>query len=164
MNVLKSLLWLLVAIVCQVLIFDHLSFYGGIVLIYAVVLIKLPVEVHRVAQIFLGFLTGVLVDIFSNTPGMHALTATTLMFMRDPILHLYVSDPEYKAGSVSMTRIGLSTFFRYALTMVLLHSTMLYLIEAFSLFNPMILLSKILNSTVLTLVVAMAAEVVTVKK
>lgn len=164
MNILKFLLWLIVAIVCQVLVFDHLSFYGGIVLIYAVTLVKMPVEMNRVAQIFLGFLTGFVIDVFSNTPGMHSLAATTLMFTRDPVLHLYVNDPEYKSGSVSMTRIGLSTFFRFVLTMVLMQSTMLYVLEAFSLFNPMILLSKILISTALTLVMAMAAEVVTVKK
>ena len=164
MNILKFLLWLIVAIVCQVLVFDHLSFYGGIVLIYAVTLVKMPVEMNRVAQIFLGFLTGFVIDVFSNTPGMHSLAATTLMFMRDPVLHLYVNDPEYKSGNVSMTRIGLSTFFRFVLTMVLLQSTMLYVLEAFSLFNPMFLLSKILISTALTLVMAMAAEVVTVKK
>lgn len=164
MNVLKYLLWLLVAMVCQVLIFNHLSFYGGIVLIYAVALIKMPVEVNRVAQIFLGFLTGFLVDVFSNTPGMHSLAATTLMFMREPVLRLFVNDPEYKAGTVSVSRVGISPFFRFALTMVLFQSTMLYLIEAFSLFNPMILVIKILISTTLTLVTAMAAEVVTVKK
>lgn len=164
MSILKYLLWLLLSVVCQVLLFDHLSFYGGVVLIYAVALFKMPVEIHRVAQIFLGFVAGLVVDIFSNTPGMHALTATTIMFFRDPILHLYVSDPEYKAGRVCSSRIGFPSYFRFVLTMVLIHSCMLYIIESLSLFNFLILFLKVLISTVLTLVIATALELVTVNK
>lgn len=164
MNILKYLLWLLLTVVCQVLIFNHLAFYSGIVLIYAVALFKAPVELNRSLQIFIGFITGLVVDIFSNTPGMHALTATTIMFVRDPILHLYVSDPEYKSGHVSISRIGPATYFRYVLTMGLFHSILLFLIEACTLFNPLVLLSKILISSVMTLVVAMTIDLVTVKK
>lgn len=164
MQILRFLLWLLVSVALQVLLFNHLSLYGGIVMIYVVALLKLPVEVNRVFQIIIGFLVGFLIDIFSNTPGMHALAATTVMFFREPILHLFNNDPEFKNGTICFTRVGISTFIRYAINVIALHAILLYLIESFSLFNLGVLLTKILVSLFLTFVVSISFEFATMKK
>lgn len=164
MQILRFILWLIVSVALQVLLFNHLSLYGGIVMIYVVALLKLPVEVNRVFQIILGFLVGFVIDIFSNTPGMHALATTTLMFFRDPILHLFNNDPEFKNGTVCFSRVGISTFVRYAFNVIVLHSVLLYLIESFSLFNIGVLITKILVSLVLTCIVSLAFEFATMKK
>ena len=164
MTILIYLLWLLVAVILQVFLFGHLSLFGGVVFIYTVALLKLPVEMTRVSQIFLGFLVGLVLDLFCNTLGMNALATVTLMLLRDPILHLYNNDPEFKDGVVGADKIGLSTNIRFALTIIVLHATLLYVIESFTLFNIPLLFTKVLISSLLTFTVALALEFTTMKR
>lgn len=133
-------------------------------LFYLVTLIKMPVDIKLPLQILFGFLTGLLIDIFSNTLGMHALTCTFVMWMRVPIFHLFVLADDFKAGSPNMTKMGVSEFVRFVITIVLLHSIVLYLIESFSLFNIIPLLTKIIVTTVLTSSFAIAIEFALKKK
>ena len=63
---LYSFIWITVCILLQVMVFDHLHFYGSIVLVYLLPLMKMPVQIGRSFQIFLGFICGLFVDIFFN--------------------------------------------------------------------------------------------------
>ena len=164
MNYIYYFLWVLLAVVLQVLLFNRLSLAGGIVIVYMIALLKMPVEVPRIVQILIGFLVGLMVDIFCNTLGMHALATVTVMFFREPLLHLFYNDPEFKNGSVGMERIGMASYIRYALTILAFHSILLYFIEAFTLFNFLVLLSKIFISIALSLLVAIVFEFSAMKK
>ena len=164
MSILLYILWLLLAVVLQVLLFNHLPIFGGVALVYVIALLKAPVEINRVVQIVMGFLVGFVVDIFCNTPGMHALTAVSVMALRDVILHLYNDDPEFKNGLVSMQQIGLSAYARFSLSIIVLHCILLYIIESFTLFNFPVLLAKIIISISLTFGICMAFEFASSKK
>lgn len=158
MATLFSILWLIVGILLQVLLFDHLSLWGGVVLFYVYMLSRMPVETKRIVQILTGFAAGAVVDVFCNTPGMHALAAGTLMFMRSPILHLLVERDDFKAGVPCLRTMGMPAFSRYLLTLTILHASILYVSEAFTVFHFWILLAKIVVSVVLTCLVAIVVE------
>lgn len=164
MNALYSFLWILLCLVLQVLVFNHLHLFGGIVLIYLIALIKMPVNINRSVQILIGFLCGLLIDIFSNTIGMHALACTTIMWMRLPLLHMYINAEDFKTGVPNSDRLSISVFIRYALTIVSVHTVLLYLIESFTLFNIVPLLLKIVITVALTFVFLMALELASVTK
>lgn len=164
MNILIYFLWLLVAAVLQVLLFGHLSLFGGVIFIYLIALMKMPVEMNRIVQIVIGFLIGLFVDLFCNTLGMNALASVTIMLFRDPILHLYNNDPEFKNGSIGSSTVGMATYMRFALTMIAFHCFLLYFIESFTLFNLVVLFVKILISTAMTFIVTLAIEFASMKK
>ncbi len=164
MSILMYILCLLLAIVLQVLLFNHLSILGGIALVYVIALLKAPVEINRVVQIIMGFLTGFVIDIFCNTPGMHSLAAVSVMALRDVILHLFNNDPEFKSGTVCVSKIGASTYARFSLSIIALHTILLYIIESFTLFNFPVLLTKVLISVALTFGFCMAFEFASSKK
>jgi hypothetical protein len=164
MGILVYILGLLLSVVLQVLLFNHLSLFGGVAFIYVVALLKCPVEIRHVVQIIMGFLVGFVIDIFCNTPGMHSLTAVSVMALRDIILHLYNNDPEFKSGTVNKDQIGTSTYARFSLSIITLHSILLYIIESFTLFNFPVLLTKIFISVALTFGLCMAFEYATSKK
>jgi len=158
MNAVSITLWFIFCLISQVLVFNHLSVFGGFVLVYLYLLIKLPVEMTRPLQILLGFLLGFLIDIFSNTPGMHALACTTIMWLRMPILHLYVVADDFKNGNPGRKTIGQSLYVRYCVTIVVCHAVLLYMIEAFTCFNFFHMLVKIVVSSILTSVAFLAIE------
>lgn len=159
-----SILWLALSIFLQMFLFNQLHLMGGVVLIYLYFLIKLPVEIKVPVQILLGFLTGLLIDIFSNTLGMHALVCTFLMWIRIPIFHLFVLAEDFKSGSPNMTKMGFGEFIKFVVIIVLLHSTLLYSIESFSLFNIIPLVQKIFVTTILTSAFTIGIEFATRKK
>lgn len=150
--------WLIAGVLLQVLVFNHLHLFGGIVLIYLYALLKLPLEMNRNMQIFLGFLSGLIIDIFCNTLGMHALTAGTMMWLRYPLLHAAVSSEELKTGVPGIRKFGWMVMFRYLLSIVSFYCLLYYFIEAFTLFHFFTTLGKILMSTILTLVFAWVVE------
>ena len=158
MALLFSILWLVAGVLLQVLLFNRLHVEGGIVLFYVYLLLKVPVEVARPVQILMGFLTGLTIDIFCNTPGMHALAATTTMWLREPILRSFVDTEDFKAGAPGLSALGLMVFLRYIAVLVVLHAVVLYLAEAFSLLHWPTLLLKISISILLTLLASLAVE------
>lgn len=152
------------AVALQVLLFNHLSLFGGVVFVYVVALLKMPIKVNRIVQIVTGFVVGLLIDVFANTHGMHALTAVTLMFLRDPILHLYIDDSDMKYEKVNFSRLGSQHYMRYAITIIAAHALLLYFIEAFTIFNFFVIFVKALVSIALTWCFAMIWEFSTLKK
>lgn len=158
MALLFSILWLVAGVLLQVLLFNRLHVEGGIVLFYVYLLLKMPVEVARPVQILMGFLTGLTIDVFCNTPGMHALAATTTMWLREPILRSFVDTEDFKAGAPGLSALGLMVFLRYIAVLVVLHAVVLYLAEAFSLLHWPTLLLKISISILLTLLASLAVE------
>ena len=155
---LYSFIWITVCILLQVMVFDHLHFYGSIVLVYLLPLMKMPVQIGRSFQIFLGFLCGLIVDIFSNSIGMHALTCTFTMWMRLPLLHMFIVSDEIKKGIPGLKKLGLPIFVKYSATVIAIHTILLYLIESFSMLNLLPMLLRILVTFLLTLLFIVAYE------
>ncbi len=133
-------------------------------LVYLIALIKMPVEINRNVQILAGFITGMIIDIFCNTIGLHTLTTVTIMWLRMPILHLYVNAEDVKTGTPGASLIGMQTYIRYALTILALHCIILYFIESFTLFHFVATILKALISIVLTFIVILSLELSTLEK
>jgi len=159
MPVLISVLWIIVGLALQVLLFNHLTLFGGIALAYLYIIFRMPVEWNRSLQIVIGFLVGLVVDIFSNTPGLHALVCATTMWLRLPMLHMFVVSDDIKNGCPTYHRLGFSIFSRFSAILLAIHCVLLYSLEAFTLFNFFNLLLKIFVTFILSYVVLLAAEV-----
>lgn len=164
MNVLTSIIWTVVCVLCQVLVFRHLSLAGGIVLFYVYAMIKIPVEWNRSLQILYGFIVGFMLDMFCNTPGMHALACTTVMWLRIPIIHMFIVADEIKTGVPDSSKLSFSVFIRYTASVILLLSVLLYFIEAFTVFNWVTIIAKVTISALLTFSVVLAMEMLSTKR
>lgn len=158
MPILINIFWILLGLVLQVGLFNHLPLLGGVVLSYLYMAFRTPVEWNRIAQIVMGFLVGFIMDIFCNTPGLHALTCTTIMWLRLPLLHLFVVSDDIKNGCPTYQRLGLSVFARFLASILVVHCVLLYSVEAFTMFNLWHLILKILFSFLLSFAVIFAAE------
>lgn len=159
MPILISLLWIFLGLTLQILVFDRMTLAGGVVLFYLYMLFRMPVEWNRSVQIFVGFLVGLIVDIFCNTPGLHAFVSTTTMWLRLPMLHMFIVADDIKNGCPTYHRLGFSIFTRFMAILLAIHSVLLYSLEAFTVFNFLNLLLKIVVSFVLSFAVLLAAEV-----
>lgn len=122
-----------VLVLSQVLIFNNIQFSGYInPYIYVMFILLLPVEIPSWLLLFLSFALGVLIDMFSGSPGMHSSATLLAGFARPGVLRVITVREGYESGSgPSMHSYGFRWFLIYTATMVLIHHTALFYLEVF---------------------------------
>lgn len=159
-TVLQFCLLFVVMVLAQAVIFNHVALYSiGLAFVFIYFIIKLPVNLTPAKVIFLSFLIGFVIDIFQDTPGVNALACTCLGGSRRTIMRLYIPREEDIQHSVpAIKTLGAAVFAKYVFTMTLVYCTLLFAIEAFTFFNPAILLMRIVASTLLTSILLIAFD------
>lgn len=161
---LKYILGFLFFLLLQVLILNNLYFLGWATpYLYVYYLMTLPKDLSRNAQLTIGLLMGLCLDLFSNTLGMNMTACTVIMFLRPYLLNLLGSrDDEYQVPSFKS--FGVGAFMRYATVMVLAHHFALNLVQFFSFDNLPFLLLRIISGSILTLFLIALIEVFNLMK
>ncbi|MCC8153236.1 MAG: rod shape-determining protein MreD [Tannerellaceae bacterium] len=150
-NVLKGFIYFIVLVLIQVWILNNIHFFRiAIPFLYIYFILKLPAGISRTSLLLLSFLIGIVIDIFSNTPGLHASACTFAGFCRQPLIHLFVGRDVIPDLPPSYRMFGVGGFINYTLAIVILHHTVLYLVESFTLFDPVFLVLRIVGSVLLT--------------
>ena len=131
-TVLANFLRFIFLILLQVLVLDHLDVANGYVVpyLYVLFLLMLPIELPAWAQLIIGALTGLVMDLFSNTPGMHMSACVVMMYARLNLLRLLAPREGYEFGMrPTVPRMGLAWFLTYASLLILAHHLWLFFIE-----------------------------------
>lgn len=158
-NILRSVIYLVVFVLIQVLILNNIHFLRiATPFLYLYIILKLPVGESPSEQVFIAFLAGLLVDMFSNTPGMHAFACTLAGFFRERLIQVYMGKDLPEGIYPSYRMFGYGGFFRYVFTFVVLHHVTLFLIESMTLFDPLFLLVRILSSVLMTTLLICTVE------
>lgn len=149
----QHIVWFLSLIALQVLVLDSIQFMGLFLpFVYVYPILHLPANMRTHWVVLVSFMTGMVVDVFSNTPGMHASAATLLGFLRYPVLRLFVLKEDLGMRNVQSEWLGWSVYWKYAALLVLLHHVSLFLLESFTFLHVGLLLIKIPVCFILTLV------------
>ena len=121
-------------ILIQVLIMNKINFYGFLnPYIYILFILLLPFETPGWLLLLLSFGTGLSVDIFSGTLGLHAASTVFLGFMRPVIIKFVGEKPEYDVTTQpKLEQMGLKWFIAYALLMIFAHHLFLNILDVFS--------------------------------
>lgn len=153
-------------VLAQVVVFNNLVLFGcAVPLPFIYLIICLPATLSTNKSVTVGFLTGLLVDAFSDTYGLNALACTVLAFVRKPILHLYVSrDEDPTVQPLTMKSLGTPQFSKFAVTMTLIYMVVYFVGEAFNFFNFERMLLRIVASTLYTFVLVSAISSLSVSQ
>ncbi len=119
--------------------------------IYVSFILLLPLEIGPALILFLSFGTGLLVDLFYDTLGIHAAASVLMAFLRPQVAKVITPRGGYEASmSVSAKSMGLDWFLPYAFSLIFIHHATLFFIEAsnWDLFWPTLI--KALCSTLFT--------------
>ncbi len=157
---LHFILLAIVLVLAQVVVFNHICLFNTAVpMVFIYVIVRLPVTLSVNWMMTIGFFLGLTVDIFSDTYGMNALSCTILAALRRPILRLYVSrEEDLPRPEPTMYTLGTSVYLKYLLTMTLLYCILIFTIEAFTFFNPLRLLLRIVGGTLLSMVIMVGID------
>jgi hypothetical protein len=126
-------------------------FNVAVPLVFIFFILRLPVNLSTNWVLTLSFVIGLIVDIFSNTQGMNALSCTILGGLRKPIFSLYCPREDDMSNPIpSINSLGVGVFVKYVFTMTMLFCVLTFVIQSFTFFNFQLTLLRIVCSGVLT--------------
>lgn len=136
--VIKNIIRFFSLAIFQVLIFKRVAFNWGDFafihfIVYPLFIILLPIKLPRPLVIFLGFLIGIFIDFFYDSPGIHASAGVFTGYARGLILDLLEPYEGYNVNdSPTIETMGISWFMSYASILLGLHLLYYFSVEAFS--------------------------------
>lgn len=156
----------IVLIGVQVLIFNHIVLFNTAVpIVFIYFLLRLPESVNLNLQLTLAFLMGLVVDIFSDTPGVNAAGCTILAMCRRPVLHAYVQKDVDTTGLIlTLRNLGPVVYMKYVSTATAIYCLTVYVVEYFSFVSPGILLLKIASSALLSFLLLISIDSIMVSR
>lgn len=139
----------------QGLLLININIFGGYghLNLYVLVILLLPIKSSRLLDMVIAFALGLGVDMFYNSPGLHASALVFTAFVRPLVIRILTPRDDYDfTDRPVISSLGWLWYVRYAGSVLLLHSLWLYLLEAFdiSLLGKSVLTA--LTSSMLTLV------------
>ncbi len=116
----------------QVFVVRNLVFFEvGFCFLYISVILFLPNTVPVSGVLIIAFLVGLVIDIFSNTAGLHASACVLIAFLRSYILKILFPTRGLETELViSLEGLGTERFIRYIVIMTFTHHLYLFFIEA----------------------------------
>lgn len=124
---------------------------------YVGFLLFLPINLSRSYLMLIAFLSGLIVDVFSNTPGMHALSCVFILFVRNFWLSI-INDDWVDLGNLNVATMKVTGFLSFIFPLIFIHHFLLFVIEngGFHLFG--ILFKKVIFSAIFSTIIITAAS------
>lgn len=159
LNFLKGVLLFAILLLAQVLVLNHIHLFDcATPLLYVYVVLQFRRNYPRWGILLVSFLLGLLVDIFSNTPGVAAASMTFLGFLQPYVFAMFLNRDSDEDLQPSMKSLGFAKFFYYAAVLVVVYCTIFFTIETFSFFNGLLWLECVGGSAMLTILLILAIE------
>ena len=141
-------------LLAQVVICNNINFLGYInPYIYIVFIFLFPIRDSRIVLLLISFLLGMLVDMFSDSGGVHAAAAVTLAYAR-PLLLKMSFGMLYEHQSVKFSNTDIGSLITYVGLGTLLHHFILFSLEVFNISNILLILKKTLFSGIFTIILS----------
>ncbi|MDD4515200.1 rod shape-determining protein MreD [Massilibacteroides sp.] len=158
-NIIRGIAYFVIFVLIQILILNNIHYLRiATPFLYLYFLIKIPVGISRSNLLLISFATGLIIDTFSNTPGMHAAACTFVGFFRSGLIRFFIGKELLEGAYPSYSVFGVGGFLRYVISFVLLHHIVLFLVESLTLFDPIYLILRILSSTLLSVILIAIVE------
>jgi len=147
-----ALLFLFIVLL-QVLVLNNVLFLGYVnPYLYIIFLFLFPLKKDRFRFLFIAFLLGLSIDIFSDSGGIHAFSTLTIAYFRLFFVKVFFSkyEVDYPFFDLSLEPFGKK--FNYVATLTLIHHFILFSFANFSFNNFSQVLLNTLYSSIFTLV------------
>lgn len=165
LDILRIIIRFVVLVTIQVLVLNNVEL-GGFInpLLYVLFLLTLPVYTPRLLLLAVAMITGLMIDMFQNTMGMHASACLLLAYVRPAWLKIIAPRDGYDTEAVpSIRQFGIRWFLAYAGVLIFIHHFALFFIEIFRMSEFMNTLLRILISTIVTLLLVILSQFMTMR-
>ncbi|MFI1744317.1 rod shape-determining protein MreD [Thalassobellus sediminis] len=160
----KNIIRFFVLALIQVLICNHVNFLGYLnPYIYILFIILYPTKDNRILFIFLSFLIGLSIDLFSDSGGIHAAASVLIAYIR-PVLLRFSFGVQYENYAIKFDNIEFGSKLTYITLITLLHHILLFSLEIFSFSKILLVFQKTLFSSIFTILLCMLITIIFSRK
>jgi hypothetical protein len=161
-DVLKNIVRFAVFIIVQVYILDKLPALHQFIIpyLYFLFILWLPFSVSRAGLLFIGFITGITLDTFTNSPGLHAAPCVLIAYLRPFVIN--VLSPKDTAGFTysepSPKAMGWTPYLVYVFVLTLFHHGYMVFLEWLSFGGFFRFFIKVLATTAISMLLIIVSE------
>jgi hypothetical protein len=146
-------------VLVQVLIFNQVQFSGFFnPYAYLLFIILLPLSTPRYLILILAFLLGLIIDIFSNSLGVHSAATVFAAYARPLVIRLISNREDDKSDYPGLHQNKLIWFVNYVLIMVLLHHTVLFYLEVYTFTNFFNTFYRVILSSLFSIIIIVLSQ------
>ncbi|MBL7924264.1 MAG: rod shape-determining protein MreD [Bacteroidia bacterium] len=163
--ILRHIFRFLLLLAVQVIILNNVQL-GTFInpFLYVLFLLSLPVQIPRLLLLAVALITGLSIDMFQNTPGMHASACLFLAYLRPAWLKIIAPRDGYESDAEpSIRKFGFTWYLAYSSLLIFMHHLLLFFLEVFRLSEFFDTLLRILLSSILTLLLVIITQYMSAK-
>jgi rod shape-determining protein MreD len=130
--------------------------------IYFLFILWLPFNIGRSSLLLVSFVTGLCLDFFTKTPGLHASACVLIGYLRPYLINILAPQQgvEFNYREPSAISLGFTQYMIYASLLTIFHHAFLFTIQAFQFGNILYLLLKTVGSTIISLLLITIVEII----
>ena len=130
--------------------------------IYYLFILWLPFSISRFWLLIIGFITGLSLDYFTMTPGLHAAACVLIAYARPFLINILTSrdTSEFNYREPSAKGMGWAPYTVYVFVLTLLHHGYLVLLEWLQFGSFLDFIIKIISTTGISMLLILTAELV----
>lgn len=138
----------------QIIIFNNINLFGFVSPFpYVLFIILFPVNGNKSALLISSFFLGLLLDIFSNSGGIHTTASILLAYFR-PSIFKFAFGVSYEYQTIKLNDTLTPERFSFLFVAILLHHLILFVLEAFQFSLVLDILLRSITSTALTIIIS----------
>ena len=159
MDVLKRLLLIFLFAMAHVLVLHRIHvFHFATPLLYVYFVLLFPRNYPRWSMLLWCFLMGLVIDMFSNTPGVASASMTLDGALQPVFLALFLPRDAEENMPVSAAMLGIGKYIVLVLALTFIFCLVYFTLESFSFFDWAYWIESVFGTTLLTSSLILAFE------
>jgi cell shape-determining protein MreD len=167
-DLVKNIFRLFIFVLVQVYVLNKIPHLHRYIVpyLYFLFILWLPFSINRLAQLLIGFAAGLLLDYFTNTPGLHAAACLLIAYVRPFVISVLIPKDtnEFNYREPSPRAMGWAPYSVYVLVLTFLHNTYLLLLEFLHFGSFLDFVIKVLSTTAISLLLIFTTELLFPRK
>jgi rod shape-determining protein MreD len=148
----------------QVLVLNHINFLGYInPYVYILFIILYPIKNSRTLFLFLSFLIGLTIDLFSDSGGIHAAACVSIAYIR-PVILKFSFGTIYEYQTIKFNTVDFGSKLLYIAVITAIHHLILFSLEIFNITKIILTLQKTLFSSIFTIILCVLITIIFSRK
>ncbi|SOD15303.1 rod shape-determining protein MreD [Pedobacter xixiisoli] len=149
----------IVLLFIQIFLLRNMAFYNlSTPFIYVLFILVLPFSTPNLLLYIIAFITGLTLDTFYDTLGVHTTACVALAFVRILFISVSLNREAIDEPEPSLGNMGFRWFSLYAVLCIFAHHIVLFFLEAFKFTSITYTLGRALLSVVFTLFTVLLVE------
>lgn len=158
-TIIVNLLRWMALLFIQIFLLRNMAFYNlSTPFIYVLVILLLPFRTPNLLLYLIAFMTGITLDAFYDTLGVHTSACVALAFVRTIFISISLNRDSIDEPEPTLGNMGLRWFSLYAVLCIFAHHLILFFLEAFKISSWSYTLGRTLLSVVFTLFTVILVE------